>query len=342
MKWFSQAPANTMLLGEHSVVYGHPALACALNQFITIDWQQRTDQRICIRSNLAQENTHLERLSDPTCDHPKLRFVLGALRAFQPDLRHCNIGLDIDIHSDFSSTIGLGSSAAVLAAMLVGLNAITQKNLSVLELFALGHKQILVIQGRGSGTDLAASLYGGLIHFQPSSSATNNVSVNIVKLNANALFSTLNLHLIYAGYKTPTAQVLEQVAAQWQHQPAQLKALYAQMGQTTQRAYQVLTHHNLNSPNGLSEFFNACYHYQTLMTQLGVTDTTLQAILNQLAHTPNVCCAKISGSGLGDCVLALSHDTNDQAWSNAAVFQDFQTLSVQLTDQGAFAKRNVD
>jgi mevalonate kinase len=288
---------------------------------------------------------------DGACDHPKLRFVLGALRAFQPKLLQLNIGLDIHIRCEFSSTMGLGSSAAVLAAMLVGLNAITQTALSLLELFALGHQQILAIQGRGSGTDLAASLRGGFIYFQPAHYAP----AVIHQLDAQAWLRGVALQLIYAGYKTPTAEVLAHVAAQWQYQPTELNALYAKMGHTTQRAYHALQH------NHLGEFFAACQHYQSLMTQLGVTDAPLQAILDQLTQIPDVRCAKISGSGLGDCVLALREVTNesgnqstdplnlqsnnDQAWSShplLGTLQTLQTIQVRITDQGAFVERIYD
>ena len=200
-----------------------------LDQFITIDWQLRQDTEIHIHSELATFQTHINSLES----HPKLQFVLKALHAFQPYIKQ---GLNITIQSEFSSTIGLGSSAAVLAAMLDGLNTLTQQHHSTTDLFEIGHSIIIDIQGRGSGTDLAASLTGGGIFFEPK--PNDGSQANITKLSL-----TLPLCLLYAGYKTPTADVLAFVAQQWQDQPKQLKQLYQQMGQTTLNAFKTLQKH---------------------------------------------------------------------------------------------------
>jgi mevalonate kinase len=120
LNWQSIAPANSMVLGEHSVVYGHPAIACALDQYIYIDWQSRPDDEIHIHSALAEHSTNIQSLlTKEQAIHPQLKFVCHALVAFAD---HLTFGLTIRIRSEFSSTIGLGSSAAVLAAMLSGLN----------------------------------------------------------------------------------------------------------------------------------------------------------------------------------------------------------------------------
>ncbi|MEO1285464.1 MAG: GHMP kinase, partial [Pseudomonadota bacterium] len=45
--------------------------------------------------------------------------------------------------------------------------------------------------------------------------------------------------------------------------------------------------------------------YQDLMRRLGVSDDALDAAAARAERTPDVIGAKISGSGLGDCVLAI-------------------------------------
>lgn len=313
MKWQSQAPANTMILGEHSVVYGHPAIACALDQFIRIDWRARSDHAIHITSTLATHSTDLETLSV----HPQLTFVGHALLAFQDQL---SFGLDIHIHSDFSSTIGLGSSAAVLAAMLNGLTHITKQHHSALALFEIGHAIILKIQGRGSGTDLAASLTGGVIYFQPGLSKT---ATKILKLRQG-----FALTLIYTGYKTPTAEVLALVAKQWQSRPEQLAALYHQMGNCTQTAFNALQ--NQDMPG----FYNSITHYQSLMDQLGVNDPTLSQLINALNACKSIHAAKISGSGLGDCVIGIG-TLKACSEHTLARLKNYQRLEVTITPFGA-------
>lgn len=320
MKWFSRAPANSMLLGEHSVVYGHPALACAIEQFMEIEWQATDDGLICIQSALADFSFCLAELqtTPDKVDHPQLRFVIEALKAFSAHLSH---GLQIEIRSEFSSTIGFGSSAAVLAAMLDGLNTLCQTGYTRDTLFAMGQRIILKIQGRGSGTDLAASLSGGLLYFQP---PKNGHPARLQTLPAE-LTANLQLTLVYSGYKTPTAEVLKQVAARWQHQPGLLKNLYALMGETTRHAYDALLSANWN------DFWRLTNVYQGLMDALGVNDAVLSRLVYELRALNAIQAAKISGSGLGDCVLGLSTDNPITPVELAG----FTTFSVKLTPCGA-------
>ncbi|BCN93910.1 mevalonate kinase [Thiomicrorhabdus immobilis] len=312
--WQSQAPANMMILGEHSVVYGHPALACALNQYVTIDWQARSDTAINFYSALGEHHTQLEHISH----HPKLNFAVAALQAFQKKLQ---FGLDVTIHSDFSSTIGLGSSAAVLAAMLSGLNEICKTDYDLTKLFEIGHKIIIDIQGRGSGTDLAASLAGGLIFFQPKTEIQPFPIIQKMEI-------VLPLILIYAGYKTPTAKVLELVAENWQDKPHELEMLYRSMAKVTKQGFHALENQELDA------FYQACADYQALMANLGVNDKTLQKIIDTLYQCGSVKTAKISGSGLGDCILGIG-DLEDCEADTQKTLNLFQSIAIEITLQGA-------
>ncbi|WP_319557279.1 GHMP kinase [Thiomicrorhabdus sp.] len=323
MRLISKAPANSMLLGEHSVVYGYPALACALDQWIEIDWQVRNDRQIHIESALGNIQTDWNTIEL----YPKLLFVMHALKAFQA---HRLPGLNIRISSEFSSTIGLGSSAAVLAATLVGLNHLSQGNLSSKELWQIGKQVILDIQGRGSATDLAASLFGGVVYFQPPSKSSDS---QIASLNVS-----MPLLLVYSGYKTPTSDVLAKVAEEWLDQPEQLQTLYRQMGLTTLQAYQALQQQDYDA------FYRGFGSYQMLMAQLGVSDENMDYLIEQLVHCPQVCACKISGSGLGDCVVAIGAINRTDASSNANLLvncpaetnlADYLQLQLPITPQGA-------
>lgn len=302
MKWLSSAPANVMLMGEHSVVYGQPALVAALTPIIEITWQARDDRKLVIHSNLANWKTDLDSIQA----HPKLQFVLQAIEAFAADLP---CGLQLSIRSEFPSDWGLGSSAAVLAATLAGLNTISGRNLTRWQLFELGHRVILNIQGRGSGADLAASLNGGLSYF----------------CHSEKILETLEfewpLCLVYSGYKTPTAEVLAWVAEQWQSRTDKLNKLYQKMGQITRKAYQALQQNN----QGL--FFEQVNRYQQTMRTLGVSDETLEQIIAEL--NAQGITAKISGSGLGDCVVGFGKTQS---------LQNFSILNTQISRNGALCQ----
>lgn len=290
-----------MLLGEHSVVHGKPALLAALWPKITIEWCAITEQKIQIQSELAEFETDLNNIEVL----PALNFVLLAIKNFPAKLPS---GFALKISSEFPADWGLGSSAAVLAATLVGLNQICQTKLSTWELFEIGQQVILAIQQRGSGADLAASLNGGLTYFSPQEKL-------ITSLPAPKELQTFSL--IYAGYKTPTAEVLAKVAKDWATRSGCLAEIYQQMGEITKQAINSLQN------NQLSNFYQAVADYQIQMEKLGVSDPTIETILAEIAEQKIP--AKISGSGLGDCVLAL------QAFES----KQFASLNTKLNLQGA-------
>lgn len=266
-------------MGEHAVVYGQPAIACALTQRIEIEWTHLNGDQIHILSEFGEYKCTWQTLDD----HPNLKWVIHALKAFQD---HINTGLKINITSQINTTQGLGSSAALLAALLGGLNTLSQQNHPLNSLFKMGLNIIHAIQKRGSGTDLAAALYGGMILFEPNQHKITTLPVS------------LDLILIYCGYKTPTAQVLQWVSEKWQTDPNLLQDLYALMGTTTRNAYTDLINQDMNA------FYRKVNTYQGLMDALGVNDQTLSQIVYDLraAHWP---ASKISGSGLGDSVIGF-------------------------------------
>lgn len=277
--WISAAPANTMILGEHAVVYGQPALVSALDYWLTIQWTRRDDRKLIIRSALAEHATTL----DEVADHPKLRFVLAPLRHYAQQLP----GLELTITSTIPPTLGLGSSAAAMAATLVGIKPLLDTPPTTLSLFTLGRELIREIQGRGSGADLAASLYGESVLLEPELPTITPIPFNEP------------LTLIYSGYKTPTAEVLKKVKDVWAPLEDLRDELYQLMGNTVRRAIVALADEDITHP-----LFNRLFNtYHGLMDALGVCDLTLAKIVYQVRELGHA--AKISGSGLGDCVLAL-------------------------------------
>lgn len=280
MKWTASAPGSLMVSGEHAVVYGYPAVVCAIDARVQITLTPGNDDEVHIYSALGEYHAPAGLLHDDK----RLRFVLACLERYP-----ASGALRLDIVSEIDPTLGLGSSAAITVATLAVLAAHGgyDRSLPVL------HEQALAIirslQGRGSGADLAASLWGGMIAYR-------NLPVQVTPLP----LPPEPLSLRYAGYKTPTGEVLARIAVQMQQNPDYYDSLYATMGDSAQAAI------NAAQAQDWANFYRALNHYQTHMQALGVCDATqAQHIREALAH-PATRAAKISGSGLGDCILAFA------------------------------------
>lgn len=285
------APGNVMLMGEHAVLLGHRAIVCAVSQRLHLSLTPRNDTRIIIQSALANYETDTAKILDKTHDVAELSFVLESIRAVLPDA-----GFDLLITSEFSHTVGLGSSAAVVAACVAALLRYQQGHAEADVVFDVGLQVIHAVQKRGSGSDLAASVYGGMVGY------TANPRQISPLLSADDLSPTTcpRLDLFYSGYKTPTPEVLALVEAKSAQFPDIYQSLYQQMHAVSLAAEQAIANHDWQA---LGKLMNI---YHGLMDALGVSDAKLSELVYQTREYEGVLGAKISGSGLGDCAISLS------------------------------------
>lgn len=286
----ASAPGTLMLIGEHAILHGQPCIACAVEQRIHVSLSALHQPVLQVDSALAQYEQPLTELSD----HPELTFVLAAVRSCLPDLQQVAAGgqgLHVKIESEFSHQVGLGSSSAICVAMTAALRTWLGKpaaldDLSRQTIFEEARTVMLAVQGRGSGFDIAAATYGALIVYQ------------LAPLQIQPLPVVPKIGLFYSGYKTPTPVVLEQVAKAAAADPERYQTIYQQMGECVRRAIPCAAAEDWRAFGGLMN------DYQQLLVALGVSDDTLDTLIRRLREQ-GVLGAKISGSGLGDCVLSL-------------------------------------
>ncbi|WP_299194908.1 mevalonate kinase [uncultured Amphritea sp.] len=285
MKIKVTAPGSLMLMGEHAVLFGQRALACAVDKRISVTLTPRQDRTVNIDSALAQYSGSLDGLKP----EPALSFVLTAIERQVAKLPG---GFDLLIRSEFSHTVGLGSSAAVTVAVVTALQAYSGNECGPQALFSESLAVVHQVQdGRGSGTDLVAAVYGGVVGYTV---ATADIAPQI-----RALQGIPTISLFYVGYKMKTPDVLQRVEGFAVQAPDLYAELYRLMGQTTEQAERAVD--NSDWP----QFGRLMNIYQGLMDALGVNNRDLAEIIYTLRSSPKVLGAKISGSGLGDCVLAL-------------------------------------
>lgn len=277
----TSASGSVMICGEHAVVYGQPAIVAAIAQQIRVRLTPRNDDKITIHSALGDYESTAGFLKP----YRPLAFVIACLERYP----HSG-GLTLEIDSAIDPTLGLGSSAAVTVATLAALARHTGED----ERRETLHTQALTIvrslQSRGSGADLAASLWGGMIAYR-----------NLPEVSVSALpLPPVDVGLRYSGYKTPTDVVLYQIAEKMRGSPDFYAQLYQTMGETAAHAIAAAEHHHWQ------DFYAALARYQQHMEELGVCDDTLAAMIAAARAHPDTLASKISGSGLGDCIISFA------------------------------------
>ncbi|MGB0733550.1 MAG: mevalonate kinase family protein, partial [Pontibacterium sp.] len=213
------APGSIMLMGEHAVLFGERAIACAVDKYITVTLTPVESDQISVNSALGTYQGSLTQLSDCA----ELSFVVAALRRFANRLPS---GFVMNIEAGFSHTVGLGSSAAVTAAVVAVLRKVCSLTTAPADIFDDALNVVHSVQnGRGSGTDLVASIYGGLVAYTVSPRQITPLNEGLPPIS-----------LFYAGYKTKTPDVLAKVEAYTQNHQSLFGGVYRLMGQTTEAA----------------------------------------------------------------------------------------------------------
>ncbi len=301
----ASAPGSLMLLGEHAVLNGYPALVCAINKRIYVTLRPRVDEKFTLRSD--RSGYYESSISTLTSD-PRFEPISSILIHYQSYL---TTGFDLEITSDFPS-IGLGSSGALTVSLLTVFQQWLFGQLLPDDKFlVLAAHVINQAQGTGSGADAAASLLGGIVyyHYQP--------------LLFKRLKETLPVSVIYSGLKKSTSEVVQAVKTLEAKHASLFELLYQSIGECTHLGCTAI---EANDWNTLGEIFNI---QQSLMDALGVNNAALQTLVNHLKQDTGILGAKISGAGLGDCVIGLG---NFKGEKQSSVHCEW--IPLEITEEG--------
>jgi len=193
---------KVILLGEHAVVYGAPALACALGRGV-------------LATATPAPKTVLEippALRGAPRARVKKAFEIAASQAFFPKVR-------VRLSSDLPLAVGLGSSAALSVAVASVLAKSSGRAPSV---ESLARSMETVFHQTPSGVDHSTSLLGGLIRFQKSSRGPK-----IQRLQPPVPLSLLVAVVGPRGSTALTVQGLREKVTRW---PRRCHRIFREMG----------------------------------------------------------------------------------------------------------------
>ena len=296
-----------MLLGEHAVLHGRRALVCAIDQRIAVNVFQTLEESVRIFSDLGTYEAPLDDLTD----HPDFRFVLDAVRQYPLDPSFAKgygghgQGIELKITSDFSSDIGFGSSAAVTVATHAALmrgsrpqgdcykdcsrSPVANESFNKIDLFKRSLATIHRVQGRGSGADVAASVFGGVVAYRAD------------PLEISPICEEFPLTAVYSGSKMKTADVIRHLEEKRALNADYFEKIFDRMDASVG---EVIENFPLRESSGQATLGKNLILNQKLMEEMGLCNAALAEIIRifQTLEIP----AKISGSGLGDCVIGLA------------------------------------
>jgi mevalonate kinase len=283
----ASAPGKVLLLGEHAVVYGHPALAAALRRGVRIEIAGSLDASIAVRS--------------PAGISPPPELLAAALEMAE------RIGAPARFRAEIETELplgaGLGSSAAVGVALARALSQLAGRPCPddrATEL-ALGFERHF--HGAPSGVDPAISASGGVILFR------RGEPPQIERIRTRGpVFLCVALTGIARGTRSTVLPLSERRAAR----PDLYDPMLASLGELARGGASALERGNLAD---LGARFDEA---QKVLGVLGVSCPELDDLVRLLLKA-SALGAKLTGAGGGGAAIGLARDREHAGALSAAV-----------------------
>ncbi|WP_049903712.1 mevalonate kinase [Halococcus agarilyticus] len=290
----SSAPGKVYLFGEHAVVYGEPAVPCAIERRATVDVTARSDGRLRVDAgDLTLDGFTVEYGGDgaPDVDVPEslveaaTGYVDGAVEQAREAADAPEIGFDVDIESAIPLGAGLGSSAAVAVA---GIDAATRElgvELPPEELAERAYRVEHGVQnGEASRADTFCSAMGGAVRVE---------GEDCRRLDAPSLPFVIG----YDGGAGDTGALVSGVRELREEYDFAADTVSA-IGDLVRQGERALDANDLDELGRLMDVNHG------LLSALGVSARSLDAMV-WAAREAGARGAKLTGAGGGGCVVAL-------------------------------------
>ena len=273
----AEAFGKVILLGEHSVVYGHPALAAGLPQGLRLEAVRTPNSADPISLSIPSWELDLALL--PGSEHPVAQAARAVLDVFDGP----RTGWRIVGRTRLPSRAGLGSSAALTVALarLVAPDAPID---AIIAASIIGER---VFHGEPSGLDSAVAARGGVLRF------VRGEEVRVIETP-----SELPLWILPSGVPRSTAVEVAKVRARRDRLPSLITPVLDALGVAVDLGVDALMSNNLSA---LGEIMKVSHE---LVSGLGVGAPKLDQLVS-LAHAHGSDGAKLTGAGGGGCVIAL-------------------------------------
>ena len=309
MKSKASAPGKVILFGEHFVVYGVKAILCSINKRVTVTAEKISDKKIVINSEIGnlvlEPNKSISEINSPL----KPFYYLG-----NKVIKNQDTGIQIKIDSEIPLGVGLGSSSACCVA---GAAAIFKLfgDISKEEILELAIEAERTIFENTSGADCTVCVYGGIMEYdkkQGFKKIEDEPNFQLVIANSNIEHSTESMVSEVKAFTIKNKEEFSKL-----------------LNQELELVEDVLKLLKENNTVELGEKINQNQEY---LETIGISNNQLREMIEIGQKTSFG--AKITGSGGGGCIFAITDESNLKDTLKEFKDNNFECFSVEIDFEG--------
>lgn len=281
---FGEAHAKSILLGEHSVVYGKPAIALPVTSLRTMAWIDRVEDSPVLFS-MDGEVINIDEMPD------RFASIAAALRAALRTFGLPERDLLVRLRSGIPPAAGLGGSAAVAHALVDAVRDLAGGTLTEQERFDLVQEAERLAHGNPSGLDATATRANCPVYFKQGQFHPLKVAKKLWLVTGDT------------GVRGSTSLAVARVRGFVESHRVRGQELLDHLGQLTEAAVRNLAKGDIVR---LGHRMNAA---QEALDELGVGHESISDLVTA-ARLAGAEGAKLTGAGCGGCVIALAQSAD--------------------------------
>ena len=309
MKSKASAPGKVILFGEHFVVYGVKAILCSINKRVTVTAATTNERKISINSKIGKLILEPDK-SISEINSPLKPFYYLANKAIE----NKDTGIHIQIDSEIPLGAGLGSSSACCVA---GAAAIFKLfgNISREEVLKLAIEAERTIFENTSGADCTVCTYGGIMEYD------KNKGFKKIEYEPN-----FQLVIINSNIEHSTQSMVSKVKEFEKRNKEEFSRLSNLESQVIEDVLKLI------KENKMQEIGRKMNQNQEYLENIGISNkelTNMIKIGQELSFG-----VKITGSGGGGCIFALTNESNLQNILKKFKDENYECFSAKIDFKG--------
>ena len=309
MKSIASAPGKVILFGEHFVVYGVKAILCSINKRVTVTAEKTSERKISINSKIGKLELEPDKpISE--INSPLKPFYYLANKAIE----NKDTGIHIQIDSEIPLGAGLGSSSACCVA---GAAAIFKLfgNISKEEVLKLAIEAERTIFENTSGADCTVCTYGGIMEYDKNKGfkkIEHEPNFQLVIINSNIEHSTQSMVSKVKEFENKNKEEF-----------SKLSNLESKLVEDVLK---------LVKENKIQEIGQKMNQNQEYLENIGISNKELTKMIK--IGQESSFGAKITGSGGGGCIFALTNESNLQNILKKFKDNNYECFSAKIDFKG--------